>query len=574
MPSDSVDTELTLTDYLAILRRRWLWVVSSIVILLALALGMSVNDVDRYRSQAAVLLSSSAAQDALGEGINSTSVRARQIENEINVARSDRIREEVGNRLGFVPGVAVNGTPGTDILTFTATATDPDAAAEAANVWADVYVDVKRDLASSSIEEAVTEFATDLAALQAERAELRAPIQQAQDALAAANDLNRARLEAELVQLEGELSSELNLLDSRIEAVSSGIVDLELSGQVARLGTAQIVQVAAPPSTPINSPLSRNLILAFVVGSILGLAAALIAENLDRTIKDATDVAKVTTLPVLGSIPEATKADLRGELSLIAHDDPDHRIADAYHKVRTSLQFSFIDGSVTSILITSPNQNEGKTTTSVNLALTLTSIGRMVTLADVDFRRPRIHRVFGAELEPGLSNHLLDGTALVDLALQIRQDEASLVVLPSGTLPPNPARFVSTPPFARLVDALELEADLVILDAPPTLPVSDAVALGALADAVVIVVRSGSTTTGDLARTLESFDRVGASVLGIVIVGHSENVSGYSYSSATEARPTNRRASRIARRIGDENGAAKHVRDTPHRQQVAAPADD
>lgn len=529
MARESIDNELAMTDYLAILRRRWPYVAAAMLATVTFALSYAVAREDRFESTSVVLISGSAAQDALLQASLNPSLLTRQLENEISFARSDSVTAAVAEEFGRIPDVEITAASTSDLLEFTASGDDPEQVARAANVWAVTYVAEKGDVASASIVGAVADFEQELAVLRVRREELRAPLAELRTQLTRASDTGRPVIEAQIAELEGDLEPDLNLIDSRIDAISRGIVDLELSGQLAAQGGTQIVQFAAVPTDPVNSPLSRNLVLAIVVGSILGLAAALLAENLDRSIKSPDDVVALTDYPVLGSIPMASRHELEREVALSVHLEPDSKIADAYHKVRSTLQFSIIDGDIRSIMVTSANQAEGKTTTSVNLALALTSIGKRVTLADVDFRRPRVHRVFGCDSQPGLSNHSLDGVPLGKLAWHATHRGNSLVVLPTGTLPPNPSEFVGSPRFASLIAELVAEAEIVIVDAAPLLPVSDSITLARIVDATIITVLAGTTRRDELARSIASVEQVGGRILGVVLIGVSSPGNHYYY---------------------------------------------
>lgn len=546
------DDELELTDYLRILRRRWLWVALASILVLALAATFTLLSPDRYSSSAQVSLGNSAAQEAIQGGIfTNVPSASRELSNEVNLAVSDAVRLEVVEQLDGEPDVAISAEDESDAIRFTATSATPEDAAHEANTWAQVYVDTKRREATTSINQAVEAFESDLAELREERQALRQPLDRLEDRLATADDEeDRALLQAQADRLQSDLEPELDLLDARVQAVAQNVTNLELNSRLASTGTARIVQVAAPPQEPINASLTRNLVLAGIVGLILGAAVALLAENLDRTIKNTEDLANLG-VPVLGGIPEPGRHLPEAELPLATMRHTGTPVAEAHQKVRTAVEFALLGREINSLLITSPNQGEGKTTLSTNLAWAMSAVDHRVALVDVDFRRPRIHQVFNCPPFPGLSDNLLAGTPLTQLALRVEEHGSrNLIVIPTGTEPPNPGDFVASPAFTSLIRNIEAEADLVVLDAPPVLPVSDALSISRQVDAIIVVAMSGETSRDDLIDTLEALRQVGADVLGVCLVGTKDTASRYGTYGSDESASGGRgqRRQRRARR--------------------------
>lgn len=523
-PTD-LDDELELTDYIRILRRRRLWVLVPLVVSMALAGLLTVNQAPRYCASAQVFLGASEAQRGL-QGDSNVNIANRDVANEINVAFSDEVRNAVIGQLGVDPDVTVTGDSGSDILWFEGCGTDADAAPLYANAWANVYVNTKQQQAVDSIAVAIEGFQTRLDELRVTRAEARADLDALEERLARAGDNASATLQAEANRERDRVAPELGLIDSQIQTVAGAITQLELDSDLASTGTARVTQFAAPPLQPSNAPLSRNLILGAFGGLVLGAAAALLAENLDRSIKSSDDI---TGIPVLGSIPRPGRDLADSELALAAMNHTGSTVAEAYQKIRTSVEFALLGRQITSLLITSPDEAAGKTTTSSNLAWAMSAVDHRVVLADVDFRKPRIHEVFRCPPEPGLSDNLLHGTALSRLALRVDDDRSNMVVIPTGAQPPSPGDFVASPAFSGLLRNLESEADLVILDAPPVLPVSDALSIARQVDAVIVVAKAGKTTGRDLTKAVESLQAVGADVLGVCLVGVRSDQAGYSY---------------------------------------------
>jgi capsular exopolysaccharide synthesis family protein len=536
------DDELELSDYLRILWRRLPWVLLPFVLLVGLAGAYTARQAPVYCSTAQVLAADSPAQKGL-EGEGNVFVANRDLANEINVAYSDQVRGEVVSQLGLDPEVRVTADTDADVLWFRGCGPTPAEGAEYANTWATVYVSTKQQQAADSISAAVDGFQDRLAELRIRRQETRQPLDELEDRLAAApvDSTTAARLQVDVDRLRSDLAVELGLIDAQLQTIAGSITQLELDSDAARAGTASVTQVAAPAIADSNAPLSRNLVLGGVVGLILGAALALVVENLDRSIKSADDIAGV---PVLGAIPRPGR-DMAGvDLSLATMNYTGSAVAEGYQKVRTALEFALLGRKITSLLITSPDQAEGKTTTSANLAWAMSAVDHRVVLADVDFRRPRIHDVFGCPPEPGLSDNLLHGTPLNKLALRVDDDRSNMVIIPTGAQPPSPGDFVASPAFSGLLRNLEAEADLVILDSPPVLPVSDALSIARQVDGVIIAARAGKTSSSDLAKAVENLRAVGADVLGVCLIGvkadHPQYGYGYGYGRKKKAGKSRR----------------------------------
>jgi polysaccharide biosynthesis transport protein len=564
------DDELGLSDYLRIVRRRWSWVLLPLATILTLTAVVTIRQAPRWCATAQVLIADSEAQVAI-QGDANVSVANRDLANEINIAYSDTVRQEVVARLAGEPEVSIDGEADSDILWFRACGVTADEAAEFANTWAEVYVETKQEAASENIGAAVSGFELRLEELRTRRQDLRQDVDAQLARLAATTDeARRAAIQASIDILESDLAVETDLIDAQIETIARTITQLEMDSELARTGTARIIQLAAPPQQRANPPLSRNLVLAGVIGLIVGAGAALAVDNLDRTIKTADDVVGV---PVLGTIPRPGR-QMSGEVSLATMNHGGTPVAEAYQKVRTAVEFALLGRKLTSLLITSPNQSEGKTTTSSNLAWAMSAVDHRVVLADVDFRRPRLHQVFGCRIDPGLSDNLLQDIPLNRLALRVDDDRRNLVIIPTGTRPPNPADFVASPAFSGLVRKLENESDLVILDAPPVLPVSDALSMARQVDAVILVAKAGSTSRDQLTEALDALRAVGADVLGVCLVGVKTDPSRYGYGQTPEPR-RRRRPAQVPARSRNAGPAAAATPEpaptTPSGSGTAAP---
>ena len=532
-------TEYGLLDYLDIVRKRWLWMVLPVVALAAASVAWTVTRPPLYESSASVLLADTASQRTLDPSSQNTGFLSRELSNEISLARSDVVEGLVEDELGRLPKVAISSESDADVLVFRATASMADDAALFANTWAEKYIQVKREEAVRDIRAATVSLQARLEELRAQRQQLRAPLDDLDDRISSAADpADAAALQRQYDRLADDLRYELELVTGQAEATVASLTDLELRAELSSVGEARVVQVAAPPLATSNAPLSRNVALGVTLGLLAGFGLALLAETRDNTIKNASDVLAITDVPVLASIPVADKRQ-QAQLGIATHRDPEGSYADGYHKVRSSLEFASFETDLKTVLVTSASASEGKSTTSSNLALAFSSVGKRTVLLDVDFRRARQHQIYGIAQTPGLSDVVLYGAEMSSVAYSIaEQGLDNLLVVPTGTVPPSPAAFVGTSGFLNTIDWIREHADVVILDAPPLLAVSDPHTMAKHVDAVVLTALAGKTTKSELLEVITVLGQVGANVLGVVLVGveESETYGKYYYHRQTEDR--------------------------------------
>jgi capsular exopolysaccharide synthesis family protein len=270
--------------------------------------------------------------------------------------------------------------------------------------------------------------------------------------------------------------------------------------------------------------------LGFLVGLAIGVGAAVLLETLDTRIKSIEALAKYfdqTLLGVIGYDPEAPKKPL------ILQNSPQSKRAESFRQVRTNLQFVDIDHRPKSIVVTSSIPREGKSTTAINLAITIAQTGQPVFLIEGDLRRPKIAEYLAIEGNAGLTDVLV-GRATIDEVMQPWGTTGNLWVLPAGPLPPNPSELLGSQSMADLVHHLERRATLII-DAPPLLPVTDAAVLSQLAGGAIIIIATGKARREQLRTAVNSVEGVGGKILGLVMnmapaKGPDSHRYGYGYS--------------------------------------------
>jgi len=286
-----------------------------------------------------------------------------------------------------------------------------------------------------------------------------------------------------------------------------------------------VVRQADLPSAAISPRPRLNLAAGLLVGLALGVGAALLREALDTTVKGPDELQRQLGLATLGLITYDEEATKR---PLIVQASPHSSRAEAFRQLRTNLQFLDVDRPPKSIVLTSALPQEGKSTTTCNLAIALGQAGLKVALVEGDLRRPRLAEYMGMEGAVGLTDVLV-GRADLDHVLQPWGD-GQLLVLPSGPTPPNPSELLGSQQMQDVLADLESRVDLVLLDAPPVLPVTDGAILATQASGVIVVMCSGKTTREQAQRAVETLRSVDAHIYGIILnMVPAKGPSGYGY---------------------------------------------
>jgi receptor protein-tyrosine kinase len=284
------------------------------------------------------------------------------------------------------------------------------------------------------------------------------------------------------------------------------------SGTTSPQITARVTDPATFSASAVSPKPVLNLVVAALIGLVLGAGLAVARDVLDRTVGTLDHVQEVTQSPVLASIgfdPAIKKSPLLTDLGAFAPR------TEAFRLLRTNLQFLDLDQQPRSLVITSAVPGEGKTVTSTNLAVALAQAGRRVLLIDGDLRRPRVASLLGLDGAVGLTTVLV-GSTDVHSAIQVHE-ASGLNFLASGAKPPNPTEILQSRVTHDLIHKLRDDYDMVIIDAPPLLPVADAAVLSTIADGSIIITRHGKTTREQLREAVNRLDNVGARLFGIVI---------------------------------------------------------
>ncbi|RUU31321.1 polysaccharide biosynthesis tyrosine autokinase [Mesorhizobium sp. M6A.T.Ce.TU.016.01.1.1] len=320
--------------------------------------------------------------------------------------------------------------------------------------------------------------------------------------------------------LKREVDSNRSQYDSLITKLNEVGVSSELKSQ-----SAAIVDFAAQPGSPYSPRLTISLAIALFLFMALSASIIYIIELLNNTFTNPEQVEKELGLAMLGILPLVDDRELIASIA-----DQKSGLSEAYRSLRTSLQFSGAEGAPRSLLVTSSEPSEGKSTTSFKLGQDFAALGARVLIVDGDLRKPNLHRLFGLDNTIGLSNLLTNTVRKEDLASIFRATKyPNVTVLTSGTIPPNPADLLSSPKMALIITNLGKRFDLVIIDAPPVVGLSDAPILSRLAEGTLMVISTNQVTRKSAKTALKRLRAAGANVVGAAMSKFAVNKFDYNY---------------------------------------------
>jgi succinoglycan biosynthesis transport protein ExoP len=354
---------------------------------------------------------------------------------------------------------------------------------------------------------------------------------------------NQLLIQHNMLQREFETNQQLyQSLNQRLKdaTVSAGL----------KATNIHIVDTAVAPSIPIRPKKTLNLVLGLAVGVLLGISLAVVLEGLEHSsIKTAEDVERLLPATCLALIPMSGSTASRygyglakrgtarpvqdGRVGLTVLKDPTSPVAESYRALRSAILFSTAPQPPQTMLVTSAQPNEGKTSTSLNVAAVLAQNGARVLIIDADLRNPGVARALGVTNRRGLSG-VLTGAYGVDEAIEKVTSAINMWVLTAGPHPPNPAELLSSSKMETLMVELRQRFDHVVVDSPPVLLVTDATILSTLVDGVLLVAESGVTPPGALVRAHRTLGIAGGRVLGVVVNKVDSRKGGYYYGYYTK----------------------------------------
>jgi capsular exopolysaccharide synthesis family protein len=487
----------TLRSYAQLVRKRKWWVIGFALVGLAVSLAISFTESKEYTASAQVLVQSSSQASALGS--TQQPVTTTDVQTMLQLVTSAPVTKVVQEKLGHAPSVAAAEVAQTNVISITAVAATPAEAATVANAYAKAFVNYQQTVAINNLTQAEAQLRGQIKSITKQIKQLRATSGTASE-------------QSALVNQEAVLNEQLTQMQVNSSGETSGLV---------------LVTPAQPPAGPSSPKPTEDGLLGLVAGLILGLAAAFIRESVDDAVATKETAEEFGGATVLAAVPMVSSWKKRDKPLVVSLARPMSPAAEAYRSLRTSLQFARQERDLHTILVTSPAAAEGKTSTLSNLGAMFAQAGQRVVLVSCDLRKPRLGQFFGIDEKAGLTTAILGEQPVEELVQAVPGDD-NLWLLGAGELPPNPAELLNGRRIQEVFAALRELFDLVLIDSPPVLPVTDSVLLAKDADATLLIVAAGQTSRGDLQRAAEKLAQVNARVVGMVL-NETTRQGGYGY---------------------------------------------
>jgi capsular exopolysaccharide synthesis family protein len=486
-----------LREYLAILRYRKWTILLITMLVVGSALFFSYRQTPIYESETRVLVRSSTPPVGVAPTIVNLETERALVDSAAVASLVQKQLDLPRSPEALLESLEVSVETNTEILAIRYSDPDPLVAQQLARGFAQAYTTFRRRQAQEQFRSQERAIQEQIAGVEDEIADIQGEIDQTADP-----------------EEQNTLSAQRDSLLARLGVLQQDMENLRTL--TASQGTGgEVVQPANLPTSPASPDFIRNGLLALAVGLALGIGLAFLRERLDERLRGREDLEAQIGAPVLATVPRArVRRRRRNRDYVVTMADPKGGPAEAYRTLRTNIQFLARTGTLGVIGIVSPAAGEGKTTTAANLAVSIAHTGKRVVVVSCDLRKPRLHRCFGIPNDPGVTS-VMSGTKLMD-AIQ-KPGMESLRVLASGPTPPNPAELIGSEAMERMLEALRMSADFVILDTPPLLAVSDGVSLASRCDGVLMVADARTTARGALVHAREQLEQVGAKVVGSVL---------------------------------------------------------
>jgi len=482
-------------DYVHVLRRRWRWPLVCALLGVALAYAYTQGATPVYTAHAEVLVTPQTAPNS--------SVRIDQavsMPTEAQIGSSGAVASIARRDLGtsepsatLVKDLEVSSDTESLVLDFAYTAATPQAAADASNAFAHAYLTYKNEQAATDTANELAGYKSQITTLEKQRA---ARVSQLRNV-----DPTSIKYQRINTQIQN-----LDLIITSINSTMSTIVP----GLEAQQG--KLILTAVPPTAPSSPNPPVDLALGFLVGLFFGTLLAFLRDRVDEKVRGRRHLNEIVDAPVLAVVPHAHVPRKRAWIATA--DDPRGPAAESYRTLRTNILAMAARHDLKVLAVSSAMADEGKSTTSANLAMSLAQAGKQTLLVSGDLRKPGLSRLFGMPNTWGLVDVLRRGAPLSDVVHATAIDR--LKILNTGPIPGSPAELLQSPRMRQLIEEQREIFDFVIVDCSPVLGLADALAVAPIADGVILVA-SGRSRQAALAEARAELDQVGARVVGTVL---------------------------------------------------------
>ncbi len=497
--------------------RRWLWLIAACTLVGAGSiLTVSQQATPVYEASATLLVQQ--APSGAGSDYQAILTSERLARTYSEMLKGRPIMQNVVEQLGLRQSpenlanqVSVELVRDTQLIRLKVEHTDPTIAARAANAVAAAFVSYTETLQQRRYAESVD-------SLQRQTEEFSRLIEETEEKIDALGSVLTRDEEAEQARLEGILAGYRNTYSTLVQNYEAMRVTAARTGaNVIVFEEAQTPESRARPRTLMNTG------LAGATSAMIGLGVAFLIEYLDDTVRSPNDVEQAAGLETVGAIGRSD-----ADRKLVIADEPLSPVSEAFRKLRTNLEFLGIERQLRTVLVTSPGPREGKSMVAANLAAAAAQAGRRVILVEADLRQPSIAAAFERTSKVGLTTALVENR--LDGKIQATEIEG-LRFLGAGEKPPNPAEMLGSERMRHVLERLLQEAELVVIDTAPVLPVADSLVLAQYVDGVLLVVDLGHTSRSAVLQAVQSLRQVGANLVGAVLnnVPAAGGYYGYRY---------------------------------------------
>jgi non-specific protein-tyrosine kinase len=523
---------------------RWTWLLVIIAVVAGVcAYYISQRQTPIYESSTLVLVSG-----AEGSQLDSYSsvILGQQLTSTYSLTMvTGPMVKAVSDKLGYpvsAGSITVNAISNTNLIHVTVTNTEPQRAADIANTLVNVFAAQLQSDQTSRYADSKANLETEIASINAQidanNTTLATLLQEEKEAEAASNTNGSSANQNQSVKVTptatgtniSSLLTQITQIQTNLAQYQQSSAYLNQSYESIRLAEAQssssIIQEdpAVANKSPIQPQPVRSALLSAIVGLLLGAGIIFLIEFLDDTIRDPQEITRKWGVPILGLIAHYSSA----QNPIIASNQPRSPVSESYRSLRTNLQFAGVETPLHTLLVTSASPEDGKTSVVTNLATVLAQNDRNVVVIDGDLRRPRIHKVFQLSNHIGLTDYFLHTQDKLNGVIK-KTNIKGLSVITSGGLPPNPSELLNSEKMFEAVHILAAQFNMVLIDTPPLLAVTDALVLSPRVDGVILVIDPNKTKRAAVRHAIEQLRQVKANLIGIVLNNIRVKRSQYYY---------------------------------------------